>query len=201
MYDLILDTIGIIIKNGWSLSTAAGLTILFFRQRRMRNKLRQFLPFLFQEDSEVKQYIQNQHSIMENQRRIMEHMGVMPWSADSKVSKLSATKRTTLFARLVHFFARSAQGKTEYGRTTISGRMRRMKLDKVWIGGLIGYVAYFIKQFTGFEVPDEMIDKSAELVLLVVMIIAMIRNMTKSKEAKPVEHKESYGDHGPTIHG
>lgn len=201
MYDLILDTIGIIIKNGWSLSTAAGLTILFFRQRRMRNKLRKYLPFLFQEDSEVKQYIQNQHAIMENQRRIMEHMGVVPWAASSNGTSVKQSKRRigSTFSLVALYPAHIVVRCIVY--LISKGRMKKMKLDKVWIAGLLGYVAYFVKQFTGFEVPDEMIDKSAELVLLVVMIIAMIRNMTKSKEAKPVEHKESYGDHGPTIHG
>lgn len=56
-----------------------------------------------------------------------------------------------------------------------------MQISKTWIIGLLGYIAYFIKVFTGYQVPDEMINMISELVLLIIPLVAMFMNMKKPK--------------------
>jgi len=67
-------------------------------------------------------------------------------------------------------------------------RMVRMQINKTWLVGLLGYVAFFVKQFTGYAVPDAMINSISDLVLLVAALIPMFMNMSK----KP---KEAENDH------
>ena len=63
-----------------------------------------------------------------------------------------------------------------------------MQINKTWLVGLLGYVAFFVKQFTGYAVPDAMINSISDLVLLVAALIPMFMNMSK----KP---KEAENDH------
>lgn len=69
----------------------------------------------------------------------------------------------------------------QVGRSSSQRRKRNMKLSKTWLVGLLGYVAFFVKQFTGYEISDELINNVADLILLVIMIIPMVVNMTKKK--------------------
>ena len=69
-------------------------------------------------------------------------------------------------------------------------------MNKTWIVGLLGYIAYFIKQFTGIDVPDEMINNIADIILLLIALIAMFANMKKSNDGKNQEHQF---DDGPAV--
>ena len=60
-----------------------------------------------------------------------------------------------------------------------------MKISKAWLVGLLGYVAYFVKQLTGYDVSDEMID----MVLLAIALVPMFMNMSKSKTAQPTANE------------
>ncbi|MEK8128345.1 hypothetical protein WMW72_10565 [Paenibacillus filicis] len=76
-----------------------------------------------------------------------------------------------------------------------SRRRGKMKLNKAWLVGLLGYIAYFVKQLFGIEVSDELIDKMSDLVLLLIMVLPMILNMAKKKkEVDPVESQYQPGD-------
>ncbi|MFB0847279.1 hypothetical protein [Paenibacillus oleatilyticus] len=62
---------------------------------------------------------------------------------------------------------------------------KKMQINKTWLVGLLGYIAFFVKQFTGYAVPDAMINGISDLVLLVIGLIPMFMNMTKkSKEVQ-----------------
>ncbi|WP_438446875.1 hypothetical protein [Gorillibacterium sp. sgz5001074] len=59
-------------------------------------------------------------------------------------------------------------------------RRRGMKLDKVWLVGLIGYILSFVKMaFPQLELPDDMADQIATFVLMGLALFAVIRDMVK----------------------
>ena len=68
-------------------------------------------------------------------------------------------------------------------------------MSKAWLVGLLGYLAYFIKQFTGFDVPDEMINNVADIILLLIPLIAMFANMKKGGNSN-AQHQM---DDGPAV--
>ena len=68
-----------------------------------------------------------------------------------------------------------------------------MKLSKTWLVGLLGYLAFFVKQaFPQVEIPDTLLDQVADVVLLLAGIIPMIVNMTKPKTVKVKEQKHPF---------
>jgi hypothetical protein len=64
------------LKHGWSVTTFLVALTALLRVRTVRAKLKKHFPMLFSNDSEVKEYVENQRIIMENQRRILSYMGV-----------------------------------------------------------------------------------------------------------------------------
>lgn len=75
-------------------------------------------------------------------------------------------------------------------------------LNKTWLVGLIGYVAYFVKQATGMDVPDQMVNMVADIVLLLAAIIPMVVNMFNHKKVEEVpkdEPTQYTGDSGPAV--
>lgn len=94
------------------------------------------------------------------------------------------------------------------GAFQLKRRVKGMgKISKAWLVGLLGYIAYFVKEFAGIELSDELINSVADLILLVMVLIPMFANMTKKsgQEKKDGVDDESerdrmaYGDHGPMV--
>lgn len=79
MYDFTIGIFESIVKHGLSWSTAAAVLFLILKQRAMKRKLKRYLPFMFKDEEVNQKYVNNQLIIMENQRRIMEVMG-LEWS-------------------------------------------------------------------------------------------------------------------------
>lgn len=76
MYDFLVETLYALYRNGFSVTAIGAVAYVLLRQRRVKKRLKQYIPWLFEDESEVKGYIQNQHTIMENQKLIMERMGI-----------------------------------------------------------------------------------------------------------------------------
>jgi hypothetical protein len=65
MYDLIIEMAHTLWKNGFSLTALGTAVFVLLKQRKVKKRLRRFIPWLLEDDSEVKAYIHNQHLIME----------------------------------------------------------------------------------------------------------------------------------------
>lgn len=91
MYDFIVDLIHTLFKNGLTLSSLGAVVFLILKQRKMKAQLRKFLPWMFQDDNEIKAYMANQIVIMRNQEIIMRGMGLEPWTATISSEKPQAT--------------------------------------------------------------------------------------------------------------
>ncbi|CAM4428625.1 hypothetical protein [Paenibacillus tarimensis] len=61
-------------------------------------------------------------------------------------------------------------------------------ISKKWLLGVIGFAAYLVKKYFGLEMPAELVDDLAELVLLLSAIIPMVANMFKHS-SKPAGQK------------
>lgn len=65
MYDIIIEVLHALWKNGFSLTALGTAAFVLLKQKRFKKKIGRFLPWLLDDDSEVKAYINNQHLIME----------------------------------------------------------------------------------------------------------------------------------------
>ena len=57
-----------------------------------------------------------------------------------------------------------------------------MNLSKVWLTGMAGYVVYFVKLLTGYEIPGEMVDHLSEFILLGIGLAAMFANRVRNQD-------------------
>lgn len=87
MYDFLLETLYAIYRNGLSLSALGAVVYVLLKQRKVRKILKSYIPWLLEDDSEVKSYIENQIVIMENQKRMMEGMG-LEWHVPTSIKDL-----------------------------------------------------------------------------------------------------------------
>ncbi|AZN43352.1 hypothetical protein [Paenibacillus albus] len=139
MYDLVLELAHTIWKNGLSLSALGIAAYVLLKQRKVKRALRRLLPWLLEDDSEIKPYIVNQLIIMENQRRAMAALGVESLCPQNAVT--SQTSRGYLRA-LRTFFTYSWRARlpahaaaTQNNQSIINSHTsnRRKKLMKKWI--------------------------------------------------------------------
>ena len=86
MYDFTIGLFESIVKHGLSWSTAAAVLFLILKQRAMKRKLKRYLPFMFKDEEVNPTYVNNQKTIMENQRMMMERMG-LEWSGPESPMK------------------------------------------------------------------------------------------------------------------
>jgi len=78
MYDFTVDLIHTLFKNGLTLSSLGAVVFLILKQRKMKSRLKKVFPWMFGDDSEIKEYVRNQIVIMKNQEQIMLALGVEP---------------------------------------------------------------------------------------------------------------------------
>lgn len=99
MYDFIVSLGETLFKNGLTLSSLGAVVFLLLKQRKTKKRLMKVLPFLFHEESEVKEYQLNQEIIKHNLQIMMKGMGlqwVVPTSSKNSVN--TATKQRGLFS-------------------------------------------------------------------------------------------------------
>jgi hypothetical protein len=130
MYDLILEISHAIMRNGLSLSALGTAIFVLLKQKKVKRKLKKLIPMLFDEDSEVKEYVNNQIKIMENQRLMMEHLGVKG-CAGSNVSLINTGKRSLTSSWAGRLFVRPADAFTARELTTYSKRRKNKMLKKI----------------------------------------------------------------------
>lgn len=84
-------------------------------------------------------------------------------------------------------------------KSQLSRRVAKVNLSKAWLVGLLGYIFYFVKMWTGFELPEEMMDKLADIILLGITIAAMIANIKGGKGGKNDESAQHQTGGGPAV--
>lgn len=170
-------------KNGVSIGMLGTLIYLALKLRKIKQLLRRFLPFLFDEDSEIREYVQNQRIIMENQRLIMAAMGVdpvcLPVMGNAIISAHTKKPSALMFAAwrtsqlgaffLVHYVV--DQGRSSFTKLNIHWRKRQMKKwlkpDSLTVIG--GVLAVAVSRYFGFEIDP------ANILAAVVLLIGFIK--------------------------
>jgi N-acetylmuramoyl-L-alanine amidase len=129
MYDLLLDIMHTLFKNGLSLSSAAAVVFLLLKQRKMKKHLKKCLPFLFQDDNEIKEYVQNQLVIMKNQEQIMLALGVEPCVNILPIEQNDLAKKPKTYSLLSWGIITSAQSAGSYRKRRDYKMGKKIALD------------------------------------------------------------------------
>lgn len=182
MYDFVIDTIHTLLKNGVTLSSVGAIIFLIFKQRRMKLRLRKVFPWMFSGEHEVAEYIGNQRRIMDNQERIMRHIGVEP-CGDTET--FNGQDRTSLRPSWISSLAEADREKSK-GRVKVMNWVKN--INKSILVPFFSAIALFVKQVFGYEIPDEWIDGVANFVLFLVMWAGLFIRPKKDDKAAPGEY-------------
>lgn len=114
-YDLGLTIIETIFKKGLHLISLIGIVIVFFfKQRKTKKRIEKHFPWLFGDDSEIKEYVRNQIVIMKNQEQIMLALGVEPCVNTLPEKPQNSAKKQRKFSLFSWGIITSAQGAGSY---------------------------------------------------------------------------------------
>jgi uncharacterized membrane protein len=83
MYDWIIDSLNAVWRHGWSLTALGTAIFALLKQRKVKAQLRKLIPWLFADDSEIRQYVQNQQRIESKIDELLEKEGIVWQSASS----------------------------------------------------------------------------------------------------------------------
>jgi uncharacterized membrane protein len=187
LIDWILHGVDLFIKHGLTTTTILGLTIFGIRQtiknRKIQRRMRKYVPWLIPDDeSEVKEYVANQHRIEMKVDLLLRERGIT-WNVitiesgqkdslrDSK-SYLASPYLTKSTARFI-------------GRFTNWRRKKTMpNINKAILLPLLSAIALFVKHAFGYEIADEWINIGADVILYILMLIGLF---IKPKKDKPKE--------------
>jgi len=99
MYDFLVDLLQVIWRNGLSLYAGIGIVFVILRQRRFKKQIKKIIPWLFQDDSEVKNYVENQKRIESKLDLLLKERG-LTWSAPIS-KRLEANTQTNSSRRFI----------------------------------------------------------------------------------------------------
>lgn len=132
-----------------------------------------YIPWLLEDDSEVKGYIHNQHVIMENQRRIMERMEI-EWHAPTLTvnSEDSAQKKEKSWRwhSIMLLPVRYAKKFTKYGGMKMKEYLRKLgsrKFQSLLLSLIINGVSAYLF-FSGVVEIDAVLDAYMPMINLIV---------------------------------
>lgn len=83
MYDWIIDSLNAVWRHGWSLTALGTAIFALLKQRKVKAQLRKLIPWLIADDSEFRQYVQNQQRIESKIDVLLEREGIVWQSANS----------------------------------------------------------------------------------------------------------------------
>jgi uncharacterized membrane protein len=134
MYDLLLEMSHTVWKNGLTLSALGTALYVLLKQRKVKKRLRKFLPWILDDDSEIKEYVQNQKIIMEQLNLLLQERGIV-WDAKRLGMKDYTTNgKTSSTSRWVAFFyAHFAGLRMKFNTKRGMRRMNKFKSRKFWL--------------------------------------------------------------------
>jgi hypothetical protein len=83
MYDWIVESLNAVWRHGWSLTALGTAIFALLKQRKVKAQLRKLIPWLFADDSDIRQYVQNQQRIESKIDALLEKEGIVWQSASS----------------------------------------------------------------------------------------------------------------------
>ncbi|ANY67321.1 hypothetical protein BBD42_13180 [Paenibacillus sp. BIHB 4019] len=176
MYDWIIHASEAFFRYGLSPTAVVMSLFALLKMRAVKKRLRRYIPWLIDDDSPVREYVQNQREIMQNQKLMMERMG-LEWSAST--SQINSADSAPKKKRLSSLLSMVIYPALLVKRYITYWRSRNMKLNKNILIPLLSAIALFIKEAFGYTIPDEWIDMAANIVLYGVMFAGLFINHKK----------------------
>lgn len=197
MYDFLIDILHSLWRNGFSLTALGAVVFVILRQRKVKRKLQRLVPMLFSEDSEVKEYVQNQKIIIRNLKILFTFLGVEgEWNAgtlqnekkDCRV-RFKSLPKAGLLVRFARFITRP---RAIY---LYKGRNQKMKdyLRKLGSRKFQSFVIGFITQlFILFKLDEGLyVNEIAAAGLIITTIVYIyIEGSVDKARGKTDEHTE-----------
>lgn len=91
LYDLFLEILHTVWKNGLGLTALGTVVYVLLKQRRVKKRLKKYFPWLLEDESETKHYIENQKRIEYKVDLLLKERGIT-WHAPTSEMLKSSTK-------------------------------------------------------------------------------------------------------------
>ncbi|MFD0673918.1 hypothetical protein [Cohnella sp. GCM10027633] len=146
MYDIVLEIVHAIMKNGLSLSALGTALFVLLKQRKVKRALRKRLPWLLRDDSDVLNYEARQIRIEAKIDALMSAQEVT-WDAEKNDSSISTEKKSSISSWAGKSSVHIADAYTAKESTTTLRGNREMKeyLKKL---GRTKFQAFLLATFT-----------------------------------------------------
>jgi hypothetical protein len=193
MYDLLLEMSHTVWKNGLTLSALGTALYVLLKQRKVKKRLRKFVPWILDDDNEIKEYVQNQKRIEQKVDALLQERGI-PWNAERFGTKVyQANGKTSSTSPWVAFFyAHFAKQRMKSNTKRGMRNMNKFKSRKFWMTVV---TALLIIANEGFELnlPSEAIMTVAGIVVTYILGESFV-------DGKKVQKSEGYTiDHSDRI--
>lgn len=179
MYDAIIDILHGVWKNGFSLTALGTAVFVLLKQRKVKKRLRRYIPWLLDDESETRHYIANQNRIEMKIDLLLEERDI-EWSVITL-----ETEREVSAAKLEDLLGlRSATNTTVQDAERSTKLRRRLQMSNINKGillPLLSALALFVKQVFGYEIADELINTIADVILFVLMMAGIFIKPKKEK--------------------
>jgi len=143
MYETIIEIIYTFLRNGLTWTSALAVLFILLKQRRMKKRLKKVIPWLFQDDHEVKDYVKNQQRI-ESKLDLLLHERGLSWPVDSLEATTTYSAEKNRMPFISHLVGFITAGNVRRSINSITRRMKAMqkfKSRKFWMavvtGGLV----------------------------------------------------------------
>jgi len=195
MYDWLIDTLSAVWRHGWSLTALGTAIIALLKQRKVKQQLRKVIPWLFGDDSEVKQYIQNQRRIESKIDALLQKEGIAWPAASNGTATLAPKKRTgSTFSLAARSVVRSVVKCIIYPISKGRWRMNKFKSRKFWLA-VISAVLVVLNDGLGLGIDNNTVFAFVGIIMSFIFGEAYI----DAKKVKNNGSTQRSGDSGPAI--
>jgi uncharacterized membrane protein len=132
MYDIIIDAIHTILRNGLTWGSLLGVLFLFLKTRKLKRKLQRLLPMLF--DDETAAYIENQKRIEQKVDALLQEGGIVYCAKESGTKAYPTSGKTSFTLPWVEkYSAHIVKRFTNFNTKRGMRRMNKFKSRKFWL--------------------------------------------------------------------
>jgi hypothetical protein len=217
MYDWIIDSLNAVWRHGWSLTALGTAIFALLKQRKVKAQLRRLIPWLFADDSDIRQYVQNQQRIESKIDALLEREGIVWQSASSNGTTGKVSTRRIGFTSssavksVVRGVVRSIIYLISKGWITMKEYLKKLGRTKfqALLASLIVNIASAVLFMNGTIDIDPEINRWMPVINISVTAISTWVyifveggiDKAKVQGGTTDESTSDTGDHGPTIHG
>ncbi|WP_211234377.1 hypothetical protein [Paenibacillus taiwanensis] len=146
----------------------------------MKRRLRRVFPWMFSDDHEVTAYMGNQRRIMNNQERIMRHMGVEPCGDTETLSNMDQTnsKKSSILSQVA------------FNQRRLS-LMRNYNIAPIVVA-VLGAVKLILQSFNIDVITDEQINAIANGAAAIAAVVGIMVSPKKASTKQSVDDQSQY---------